>query len=151
MSDFDSPWKEALTAYFQPFLALFLPRAHAAIDWRRQQVSRKIGSLGGQFATLELAGIVDPGGLRRISLPPECASSAGKPTFRARPKQALQTVPQLAYDCRLAPSQPLSARAEGPDPDGVLWRGSLTWHSCGRIFLEGRLDVIWAGNARIDR
>ena len=33
--DYDSPWKEALAAYFQPFLALFLPAAHAEIDWSR--------------------------------------------------------------------------------------------------------------------
>ena len=35
MTDFDSPWKEALSAYFEPFLALFFPDAHAEIDWRR--------------------------------------------------------------------------------------------------------------------
>jgi hypothetical protein len=33
--DYDSPWKEALDAYFRPFLALFLPAAHAEIDWSR--------------------------------------------------------------------------------------------------------------------
>lgn len=35
MSDFDSPWKEALDVYFQPFLLLFFPDAHAEIDWSR--------------------------------------------------------------------------------------------------------------------
>ena len=35
MADCDSPWKEALSAYFQPFLALFFPDAHAEIDWSR--------------------------------------------------------------------------------------------------------------------
>ena len=33
--DYDSPWKEALGMYFQPFLALFFPAAHAEIDWSR--------------------------------------------------------------------------------------------------------------------
>ena len=33
--DYDSPWKEALGTYFQPFLALFLPAAHDGIDWSR--------------------------------------------------------------------------------------------------------------------
>ena len=33
--DYDSPWKEALSLYFQPFLALFFPAAHAEIDWSR--------------------------------------------------------------------------------------------------------------------
>ena len=35
MTDYDSPWKEALSVYFQPFLALFFPAAHAEIDWSR--------------------------------------------------------------------------------------------------------------------
>jgi len=33
--DYDSPWKEALSVYFQPFLAMFYPEAHAEIDWSR--------------------------------------------------------------------------------------------------------------------
>jgi hypothetical protein len=32
-SDYDSPWKEALEQYFEAFLALFFPDAHAVIDW----------------------------------------------------------------------------------------------------------------------
>ncbi|MBI4870720.1 MAG: hypothetical protein HY814_04045 [Candidatus Riflebacteria bacterium] len=32
-TDYDSPWKEALERYFQPFLALFFPVAHEGIDW----------------------------------------------------------------------------------------------------------------------
>ncbi len=35
MSDYDSPWKEALERYFQAFLALFFSPAHADIDWSR--------------------------------------------------------------------------------------------------------------------
>ncbi len=35
MSDFDSPWKEALDVYFGPFMAFFFPLAHAEIDWDR--------------------------------------------------------------------------------------------------------------------
>jgi len=35
MSDYDSPWKEALDGYFEPFMALFFPDAHADIDWGR--------------------------------------------------------------------------------------------------------------------
>ncbi|MBI4871226.1 MAG: hypothetical protein HY814_06625 [Candidatus Riflebacteria bacterium] len=34
-ADYDSPWKEALEHYFQPFLALFFPVAHDGIDWSR--------------------------------------------------------------------------------------------------------------------
>src|SRR5271165_822564 len=33
MSDFDSPWKEALDFYFEPFLASFFPDVHGDIDW----------------------------------------------------------------------------------------------------------------------
>ncbi len=31
--DYDSPWKEAIEQYFEPFLAFFFPAAHAVIDW----------------------------------------------------------------------------------------------------------------------
>ena len=31
--DYDSPWKEAISAYFQPFMRLFFPAVHARIDW----------------------------------------------------------------------------------------------------------------------
>jgi predicted DNA-binding ribbon-helix-helix protein len=33
--DYDSPWKEALDAYFEPFLALLFPEVHRRIDWSR--------------------------------------------------------------------------------------------------------------------
>jgi hypothetical protein len=35
MTDYDSPWKEALEVYFRAFLALFFPDIHADIDWSR--------------------------------------------------------------------------------------------------------------------
>ena len=34
-ADYDSPWKEALDMYFQPFLALLFPEVYAQIDWSR--------------------------------------------------------------------------------------------------------------------
>jgi hypothetical protein len=34
-TDYDSPWKEALDAYFEPFLALLFPEVHRPIDWSR--------------------------------------------------------------------------------------------------------------------
>ena len=54
MTDYDSPWKEALDAYFEPFLAFFFAALHAEIDWSRgyepldkefQQIVRE-GELG---------------------------------------------------------------------------------------------------------
>jgi len=33
--DFDSPWKEALDAYFPEFMDFFFPDIHAAVDWLR--------------------------------------------------------------------------------------------------------------------
>ena len=36
MIDYDSPWKEALDVFLDAFLELFIPRAHAEIDWSRQ-------------------------------------------------------------------------------------------------------------------
>jgi hypothetical protein len=35
MTDYDSPWKEALDSFFEAFLELFFPQAHADIDWDR--------------------------------------------------------------------------------------------------------------------
>ncbi|MCI0458307.1 MAG: hypothetical protein L0Z62_15190 [Gemmataceae bacterium] len=35
MTDYDSPWKEALDLYFEQCLAFFFPQAHADIDWGR--------------------------------------------------------------------------------------------------------------------
>jgi hypothetical protein len=35
MTDYDSPWKEILDAYFEAFLAFFFAQAHAEIDWSR--------------------------------------------------------------------------------------------------------------------
>src|SRR5438270_4328333 len=35
VTDYDSPWKEALEVYFRAFLALFFPHIHADIDWSR--------------------------------------------------------------------------------------------------------------------
>jgi len=58
MTDFDSPWKEALDLYFRPFLAFFFPLIHADIDWSRgyefldkelQQVTRD-AELGRRYA-----------------------------------------------------------------------------------------------------
>ena len=34
-ADYDSPWKEALDAYFEPFVALLFPEVHRQIDWSR--------------------------------------------------------------------------------------------------------------------
>jgi hypothetical protein len=34
-TDYDSSWKEALDAYFEPFLTLLFPEVHRHIDWAR--------------------------------------------------------------------------------------------------------------------
>jgi len=34
-SDYDSPWKEALDFYFEPFMAFFFPKAYNDIDWSK--------------------------------------------------------------------------------------------------------------------
>jgi hypothetical protein len=33
--DYDSPWKDLLDDYFEPFMEFFFPAAHAQIDWAR--------------------------------------------------------------------------------------------------------------------
>jgi hypothetical protein len=69
-ADFDSPWKEALDAYFEPFLALLFPRVHAQIDWSRgsesldkefQQVVRE-AELGRRYVD-KLVKVWTPGGV----------------------------------------------------------------------------------------
>jgi hypothetical protein len=34
-ADYDNPWKEALSLYFQPFIAFFFPVIHDNINWER--------------------------------------------------------------------------------------------------------------------
>ncbi len=48
MTDYDSPWKEALESYFEAFMAFFFPQAHGEIDWTR----------GHEFLDKELGKIV---------------------------------------------------------------------------------------------
>ena len=43
-ADYDSPWKEALDAYFEAFLELLFPDLHELIDW-----SRGVESLDKEF------------------------------------------------------------------------------------------------------
>ncbi|CCI04736.1 Similar to tr/Q8YTV1/Q8YTV1 (fragment) [Microcystis aeruginosa PCC 9443] len=40
-ANYDEPWKEALTEYFEAFLCFFFPEVHQLIDWtlRRKNVS----------------------------------------------------------------------------------------------------------------
>src|SRR5439155_8623481 len=35
VSDYDSPWKEALEHFFPAFLQFFFPRVHELVDWER--------------------------------------------------------------------------------------------------------------------
>jgi hypothetical protein len=35
VTDFDSPWKDALDVYFERFIAFFFPKVHAGVDWSR--------------------------------------------------------------------------------------------------------------------
>ncbi len=60
MSDYDSPWKEALDRFLPSFLEFFFPTVHAAIDWSRgfesldkelQQIVRE-GELGKRLADM---------------------------------------------------------------------------------------------------
>ena len=34
-AEYDSPWKEAISLYFQPFMEFFFPHVHEGIDWER--------------------------------------------------------------------------------------------------------------------
>jgi len=58
--DYDSPWKEAIRDFFEPFMSFFFSRAHTEIDWARepefldkelQQITRD-AELGNRVADL---------------------------------------------------------------------------------------------------
>ena len=34
-ADYDNPWKEALSIYFQPFMTFFFPQIDRNIEWSR--------------------------------------------------------------------------------------------------------------------
>ncbi|NER49920.1 MAG: transposase [Symploca sp. SIO1A3] len=38
-ANYDTPWKEALQQYFEPFLSFFFPKVHPLIDWSQQPES----------------------------------------------------------------------------------------------------------------
>lgn len=38
MTDYDSPWKEAMECYLEAFIAFFFPEVHAEVDWMRGYV-----------------------------------------------------------------------------------------------------------------
>ncbi|MGV2388086.1 MAG UNVERIFIED_CONTAM: hypothetical protein LVR29_06440 [Microcystis novacekii LVE1205-3] len=40
-ANYDEPWKEALTEYFEAFLYFFFPEVHQLIDWTRKRVSEE--------------------------------------------------------------------------------------------------------------
>src|SRR5437588_11769744 len=50
--ELDSPWKEALQRFLEPFLAFFFPEIHAAIDWRRryQALDKEFQTIGREAA-----------------------------------------------------------------------------------------------------
>ena len=39
MSEFDSPWKESLEIFLEPFVQFFFPDVHADLDWSRRYES----------------------------------------------------------------------------------------------------------------
>ena len=38
-SNYDSPWKEAMDIYFEPFVEFFFPQAYSEINWSRNYES----------------------------------------------------------------------------------------------------------------
>jgi hypothetical protein len=43
-ANYDEPWKEALSEYFEPFLCFFFPEVHQLIDWTKvpQSLDKKL-------------------------------------------------------------------------------------------------------------
>src|SRR5439155_15884091 len=48
VSDYDSPWKEALDYFLPAFLEFFVPRVHELIDWERgyQSLDKELQQVG---------------------------------------------------------------------------------------------------------
>ena len=65
--DFDSPWKQVLERFFEPFLGLLFPQVHAAIDWSHEpefldKQLQKLGSPGQRRDVDKLARVWRRGG-----------------------------------------------------------------------------------------
>ncbi|MCT7970426.1 hypothetical protein NG799_29365 [Laspinema sp. D1] len=47
-ADYDAPWKEAITLYFEQFLKFFFPDIHSEIDWSQpyQSLDKELLELG---------------------------------------------------------------------------------------------------------
>lgn len=52
--EYDSPWKQLIEWYFEPFMRFFFPAAHAQIDWQRsvQFSDKELHLLNSQVARL---------------------------------------------------------------------------------------------------
>jgi hypothetical protein len=90
-TDYDSPWKEALDLYFEPFLALLFPAVHGQIDWSRghesldkefQQVVREAEV--GRCYVDKLVKVWTPAGAERWVLVHVEVQTAREPEFPQR-------------------------------------------------------------------
>ncbi|MCG8350713.1 MAG: DUF4351 domain-containing protein [Chloroflexales bacterium] len=72
-SDFDGAWKSALHQYFGPFLELFFPQAHAAIDWNKPVAFRE--------TELQQIAPEDQAGKQRVDTLVQVTQRSGAPTW----------------------------------------------------------------------
>ena len=89
--EYDSPWKQLIEWYFEPFMRFFFPAAHAQIDWRRsvqfsdkelQQIVRD-ADLGRRYADILVKVWLLDGTLRWILVHVE-VQGAGEALFDQR-------------------------------------------------------------------
>jgi len=91
LADYDSPWKQLLEWYFEPFMRFFFPVAHALIDWRRsvQFLDKELqqivcdAELGRRYADLLVKVWLRDGAVRWILIHVEVQGS-GEATFDQR-------------------------------------------------------------------
>jgi len=148
-SDYDSPWKEALERYFEPFMALLWPALHPRIDWARplrfldkelQQIVRDAGS-GRRHADKLVQVSTHEHGARLVLVHVEVEGRGGK-GFAARMYRYYSRLRDVHPDAVIETLAVLTRRRRGPATMVHRDRGlsSTMEFRFGVVHLAGWLD-----------
>ena len=126
-TDYDSPWKEALDVYFEPFLALLFPEVHRGIDWSRTKAyAVGLGGLALNLEGREGQGIVlsqlvtDLGRTRNLVAGSRAAAQAAETDYQYTRAGVLLDVDRAYFDALAA--QALLRVAQQTVHRGSCWR-----------------------------
>jgi len=148
-SDYDSPWKEALERYFEPFMALLWPALHPRIDWAQplrfldkelQQIVRDAGS-GRRHADKLVQVSTHEHGARLVLVHVEVEGRGGK-GFAARMYRYYSRLRDVHPDAVIETLAVLTRRRRGPATMVHRDRGlsSTMEFRFGVVHLAGWLD-----------